>query len=348
MNCAADPTADPVSAAGPSPHKNSNSMMKRFFGVVAALFLSAASFAQTDLVAVTPYVCDELELPAGVKNTLQQRMLQLATQNGYGSLSGEFVLTPNVLVLDKKTTATAPAQFIVDLEISVYVVAVAEQTIIAETAVPVRGIGASESKAYISAINRLSPRTPAMRNFMNSCRERIVDYYAQRVPVLIAKAQSLADREQYVEAVAVLDAIPESVPEYASVASLKVELATQLLDRVAEMAMQRAKVEMVKGNYAEAMDALVAVNPASNKAKEAYAMIDQVAAKMSEAERAAREAELARLEQEREASQRAFDNQMMLEKMRLEASSKAAESARSAAAEVSLSGINAWLFGKLK
>ena len=70
--------------------------------------------------------------------------------------------------------------------------------------------------------------------------------------------------------------------------------------------------------------------------------------KMSEAERAAREAELARLEQEREASQRAFDNQMMLEKMRLEASSKAAESARSAAAEVSLSGINAWLFGKLK
>lgn len=39
---------------------------------------------------------------------------------------------------------------------------------------------------------------------------------------------------------------------------------------------------------------------------------------------------------------------MMLEKMRLEASSKAAESARSAAAEVSLSGINAWLFGKLK
>lgn len=93
------------------------------------------------------------------------------------------------------------------------------------------------------------------------------------------------------------------------------------------------------------------------KSKDAYyeglllrmnAMIDQVAAKMSEAERAAREAELARLEQEREASQRAFDNQMMLEKMRLEASSKAAESARSAAAEVSLSGINAWLFGKLK
>ena len=96
------------------------------------------------------------------------------------------------------------------------------------------------------------------------------------------------------------------------------------------------------------MDALVAVNPASNKAKEAYAMIDQVAAKMSEAERAAREAELARLEREREASQRAFDNQMMLEKMRLEASSKAAESAKSSMAEESLSGVSAWLFGKLK
>ena len=93
--------------------------MKRFIGVVAALFLSAASFAQTDLVAVTPYVCDELELPAGVKNTLQQRLLQLATQNGYGSLSGGVILTPNVPVLDKKGAATAPGQIIVGLGISI-------------------------------------------------------------------------------------------------------------------------------------------------------------------------------------------------------------------------------------
>lgn len=323
-------------------------MMKRFFGVLGALFLSAAAFAQSsDMVAVTPYVCDELQLPAGVKNVLQQRLLQLATQNGYGSLSGEFILTPNLLVVDKKVTATAPAQYIVDLEVSIYVVALQEQTIIGETSVSLRGIGTSESKAYIGAVNRLSPRTPAMRNFMSECRERIIDYYAQRVPVLIAKAQSLADREQYAEAIAVLDAIPESVPEYASVASLKVDLATQLLDRVAETAIQRAKAEMVKGNYSDALDALVAVNPASNKAKEAYAMIDQVAAKMSEAERAAREAELARLAQEQEASQRAFDNQMMLEKMRLEASSQAASAVMQSVSEKSVSGVAAWLMGKL-
>ena len=105
--------------------------------------------------------------------------------------------------------------------------------------------------------------------------------------------------------------------------------------------------EMVKGSYSDVLEALVAVNPAGNKAKEAYAMIDQVAAKMSEAERAAREAELARLAQEQEASQRAFDNQMMLEKMRLEASSQAASAVMQSVSEKSVSGVAAWLMGKL-
>ena len=62
---------------------------------------------------------------------------------------------------------------------------------------------------------------------------------------------------------------------------------------------------------------------------------------------AAREAELARLAQEQEASQRAFDNQMMLEKMRLEASSQAASAVMQSVSEKSVSGVAAWLMGKL-
>lgn len=322
-------------------------MLRKLIGAFAALFLPAAAFAQTEMVALTPYVCEELALPADAGNTLRQRLVQLVTQNGFGSLSGEFVLTPNVLVIDKQATATAPAQFIVDLELSLFVIALQEQTVIDETSVSLRGIGRTEAKAWIAAINQLKPRTPALRNFMERTRGRIVDYYAQRTPVLIAKAQSLADRECYEEAIAVLDAIPECVPEYVSVARLKVDVATQLLDRVAQTAIQRARVEMAKGNHAEAMDALLAVNPASTLAGEAYGMIDTIVRRMSEAERAAREAELARLEREREDAQRAFDNNMMLEKMRLEAASKQAAAQAQVAAEKSVGEASSWLFGKL-
>ena len=84
-------------------------------------------------IAITPAVCDDLPLPENAKRALGQKLLQMATQNGFGASAGAFVLTANVNTVDKIMSGTIPAQFIVDLEVSVYIVNLTENIIAAET-----------------------------------------------------------------------------------------------------------------------------------------------------------------------------------------------------------------------
>lgn len=88
----------------------------------------------------------------------------------------------------------------------------------AETSFTTRGIDRLENKAIIRAINQIASRSPQVKTFMEKSRSKIIDYYTTRVPALLQKAQSLADREQYNEAIALLSAVPESIDEYPLVA----------------------------------------------------------------------------------------------------------------------------------
>ena len=170
------------------------------------------------MVAITPYV-DQIDgVPDAALKPLGYKLTQLVTQNGFGSTSGEFILTCDVLTLSKEAIPTAPVQYSLELEVGIYLVNVLEQVIVAEIPVTVKALDKNEVKAYSQAFNQINPRSPKLRAFMTSCREKITEYYTERLPVLMAKAQTLADQDRYEEALAVLGTIPESVPQYFTVA----------------------------------------------------------------------------------------------------------------------------------
>lgn len=321
--------------------------MKKILEAVVLLTIPLFSAAQSQ-VCLTPYVCDELRLPADARNSLEQKMLQMTTQNNFGSAAGEFILTVNPMVVDKQATATVPVQYIVDLEVSFYVVGMQEQVIVDETSVRVRGIGRTEGKAYIAAVNRINARTPALRQFMDSAREKIVDYYAGRVPVLLAKAQSQADRADYEGALATLAVVPESVPEYPTVAERMAGIYTQMVDKYATVSIQEAKSKIALRDYEGALDALLYVDPTSTRFDEAARMVDGIRNTIDAREQAELQARLERMEYQREMAQRAHDDEMMLRKMQIDASQKTAGAVLAVASDVAQGTLKDWLFGKLK
>ena len=140
-----------------------------------APWLLTGQTQQEERIAITPMVCDALDLPADARAALNRKLLQMTTQNGFGATGGPFILTADVRTVDKQVTATAPAQYIVELEVSVYVVNLQEQLLAAETSFVVTSIESSENKAVIRAINRINARTPVVRQFMTSAREKIVE-----------------------------------------------------------------------------------------------------------------------------------------------------------------------------
>lgn len=301
-------------------------------------------------VPLTPAMCVETGLHPDVIHALENKLLKVVSDNGFGSWSDEFVLTADVAVTDRNMTATAPVKTLVDAELTLYVVGVAERIIICQMSMPLRGIAATEVLALKQAVNRFNPRTPQVRAFTQGAREKIVDYYSSRVPVLVARAQSLSDRGEYDEAMTVLGTVPECVDEYVTVQKLLTELYVKRLDREALELIEGAKVEVAKHNHAEAMDLLLCVDPASNHAKKAGEMIRSITAQLAAAEAAAMAEQLARAEQQREDMLRAQDNAVMLEKMRIEAAAKYhSEQAISTEQKVDLAmQVGSWLFGSLK
>ncbi len=310
----------------------------------------AAQAQQEQRIAITPVVCEALDIPADAQAALNRKLLQMTTQNGFGATGGPFILTADVRTVDAMTTATAPVQYVMTLEVTAYVVNLQEQLIVGETSFEVKAIENSESKAIVRAINQINPRTPTVRKFMSGAREKIIDYYATRVPTIVAKAQSLADRGDYEEALSVLAAVPECLDDYPMVAEKMTAVYTQMVDKFAAVSIQEAKSKIALRDYPAALDALLYVDPTSTRFDEATQMVESIKQRIDAAERAEMEARLKRIEAQQELALKMHDDEVMLRRMQIEASQKqaaqhATESASSPAQQESLKN---WLFGKLK
>lgn len=312
-----------------------------------APWLLTGQTQQEERIAIMPMVCDALDLPADARAALNRKLLQMTTQNGFGATGGPFILTADVRTVDKQVTATAPAQYIVELEVSVYVVNLQEQLLAAETSFVVKSIESSENKAVIRAINRINARTPVVRQFMTSAREKIVDYYATRVPTIIAKAQSLADRGDYEAALAALAAVPESLDDYPMVAEKMTAVYTQMVDKFATVSIQEAKSKIALRDYEGALDALLYVDPSSTRFEEACRMVDSIKRTIDAKEQAEMQARLEQMEAQRELALKMHDDEVMLRRMQIEASQKTAEKQASASDAATQSALKNWLFGKL-
>lgn len=323
--------------------------MKRysFLLFIVLSLISIKGLGQGKNIAITPMVPDEIELNEGSKNVLQQRLLQMATVNGFGSYSNDFILTANIIPLSKNVIPGTPSQVSVHLEVSIYVVGVAEQVVLDEYSLEVKALAKTDNQAMAKAIKQINPRKPEVRAFMSTAREKIEKYYIERTPALIAKAQMLADREEYEKALAVLSSVPESVSEYLTVVDMMTSIHQQMIDKEATRLIQFAKNNIIKKNYSEALDDLFLVDPMSSKAPEAQDIINQIKAQIEENDRLAYEAKLREQDAKIEAAKRAQDNAELNKKAHLEASYKVAEEEGKSSSESLKSEVASWLFGKL-
>ena len=117
----------------------------------------------------------------------------------------------------------------------------------------------------------------------------------------------------------------------------------------ATVALQDAKSKIALKDYAGALDALMAVDPSSTRFKEADAMVETIKRTIEEKERAAMQARLDEMQAQKELAQKMHDDEVMLQKMQIEASKKSAEQQmQSESAGKKLQNtLSKWLFGDL-
>ncbi len=163
-------------------------------------------------IALAVHVPDMAEnIPAGAKQLLENKMMQIATNNGLGAggVDPRFCIVPMVNLLSKDVTPTAPPMVAMTLEVSFYIVDAIGEAIFSQTTVSAKGVGQTEEKALISGIKNINTRAGHFKGFVERGKTKIIEYYNSKCDAIISRAQALARQKNYEEALFNLMSIPD-------------------------------------------------------------------------------------------------------------------------------------------
>ncbi len=275
------------------------------------------------------------EITDNVARTLENKVNQIISRNCVGATiasSAVFAIRPEIVILSQDVISTGMRGVYVSRgEITLYAVGLLDGNTYASVIIPMEGSAPNNAQSAINQmIQRINISDVRIVRFIQTAQQKIEEFFVENTPVLMQKAEILAKKGQYEDAVAVLSLIPESVSSYETVAKRMSEYYTAAIDIEAEKQMNEVEVLLVKGDTEAALDILAKIDPLSTyspKAKETITKIHQrmlaerqAAKEQSEIVRTERALQRAEAEKKRvEDQQRQFDNQMKLEKMRLEA-----------------------------
>jgi len=185
--------------------------MLRYKLSLLAILISMSMMAETEYLPIRVYVENLMEpFPANAKAQVENKLNQLLTQNSIASTSqdGQFVLTVFAVPQDKNVLPGPPMQIIETMDMTFYIADVANQLVFSSTSVTVKGIGQGEARAYMDALRQVNVQSDNMKQFVETGKQKIIDYYDHEADRIIAEAHALAVAYQYEEAIYKVLSIP--------------------------------------------------------------------------------------------------------------------------------------------
>ena len=234
-------------------------------------------------IALAAIVPDQAEgIPQSARQLLANKMEQVAVQNGLGAAASNprFCIVPVVNVLSKEITPTAPPMQALNLDVTFYLVDAASQTIFSQTSIQVKGVGQTEDKAYIQALKNLNVKAGQFKGFVESGKEKILEYYNSQCDVVLKGAQALAGQKKYEESLFTLLSVPDVCREcFDKSMDLSVDIYKQYANYKCTEYMSGAKAAWANMNADKAAEFLGKITPDMECYEQAVKLADEITQK---------------------------------------------------------------------
>lgn len=266
--------------------------MKRLLLTIVGLGVLLTVAAQNTLgstndlgrIALSPLVHDAADVPAQARKMLSNKLKQIVTFNGMGSMATEprFVITANSQLMTKEVTATTPSFTVVEIATTLYIGdAVTGQLFSTCECDIAKGMGKSLDKAYVEAYKRISPSSPKIQEFVEKGKNKIVEYYNSQIDFLLAEANAKAESQDFEGAMMLLASVPavckdahaKAMKRLGEVYQVKIDQEGQSLYNQASAAWKSTKNE---SGAAEACKLLSKINPQSAHAGKANELVSEI------------------------------------------------------------------------
>lgn len=151
-------------------------------------------------------------IPQGAKQFLLNKLGKIITDNGISDdvNNPRFILVPNVTVLSKNITPTAPPKIAYALEVTLYIGDGIGGNLFQSQSIMAKGVGTNELKAYTSAIKSINTSHPKIKKLINDGKNEILAYYDQQCDAIGKKAAALEASGQTTKALITILNIPEA------------------------------------------------------------------------------------------------------------------------------------------
>lgn len=231
-------------------------------------------------VAIAAFVPEQADgIPASARQMLQNKMEQIAVQNGLGAAgaSPRFCIVPLVTVLSKEITPTAPPMQALNLQVTFYIVDAASQTIFSTTSIESKGVGQTEDKAYIQALKSVNTKAGQFKGFVETGKTKIIEFYNSQCDVVLKGSQALAGQKKYEEALYLLLSVPDVCREcFDKCMNLSVEIYKQYANYKCTEYMAGAKAAWANMNTDKAAEFLGKITPDMECYNEACQLVEEI------------------------------------------------------------------------
>ncbi len=231
-------------------------------------------------IVVNSYVPPQVKgVPSSAARMLSNKLSQIASKNGMGgsSLNPKFIISPNITVLTKDLTATAPPMTALTLEVTFYIGDGIEGTLFANSSIEVKGVGTNETKAYIAALKQIKPAHPDLIYLMEEGKTKIIEYYNSKCDFIQKEALAMADRKDYEEAISSLLTVPEVCKDcYMACQDLTVKVYKMKMDNECAENIQKAIVAKTNNEWDEAASHLTSILPDVKCYDDAQALLTEI------------------------------------------------------------------------
>jgi hypothetical protein len=195
-------------------------MKKLYVVLFIAILASTNLFGQNNLkssddlqrIALATYIPNQIEnLPPIAKNLLENKLNQIVTNYGMSgnAYNDRFIITSNINVITKDITPTSPSFTALTLEVTFYIGDGVDGKKFASTSISSKGVGETETKAYIQALKGINVNSPEFKTMIETGKNRIVEYYNSRCDFIISQAKAVSNQEKFEEAIYQLYSVPE-------------------------------------------------------------------------------------------------------------------------------------------
>lgn len=207
-------------------------------------------------------------LTAGQVSRIESKMLKMVSNNG---ISGEgytdkFIIYPKYEIYDHKVVEGLQNVHVIDIELNLIVKEVKTGKVYSVYTQEITGDGYSKKEAINQSISQIKTRGDKIKNFLQSAKTKILDYYRSNCDRLYNEADTMVKQKRYNEAIALLYPVPKEVGGdcYEEIQRKLDEAYNGYLNKTCEKNLVRAKAEISKNNNESALEILGSIETESN------------------------------------------------------------------------------------